>query len=133
MYFYRFFPFLCKGLCILYHKDEIAATACAGHFPGEDFRQGGVYVYIWLHACLLAQLSVYGWINHSREHSRLRLERGEIGGCKALQVVAEYGFPAGVSGSSQSCNLRFVDVFLSIFIVVLYVFQSLPPFPLQRP
>ena len=27
MYFYRFFPFLCKGLCILYHKDEIAATA----------------------------------------------------------------------------------------------------------
>ena len=27
MYFYRFFPFLCKSLCILYHKDEIAANA----------------------------------------------------------------------------------------------------------
>ena len=38
MYFYRFFPFLCKGLCILYNEDEIAATACAGHFP-QDIRR----------------------------------------------------------------------------------------------
>ena len=74
MYFYRFFPFLRKGLCVLYDEDEIAATACAGHFPGKDLRQGGVYVYIWLHACFLAEASVNVWIDHSREHSRLGLE-----------------------------------------------------------
>ena len=103
MYFNRFFPFMRKGLCVLYDEDEIAATACAGHFPGEHFRQGGISVYIWLHACLLAQLAVYGWINHPREHCCLSLKRGEIGLGKAIQVMTEYGFPAGVSGSSQSC------------------------------
>ena len=74
MYFNRFLPFLCKGLSILYHENEIAATACAGHFPSKDFRQGGVSVYIWLHACLLAQFAVYRWMNHSREHCRLSIE-----------------------------------------------------------
>ena len=106
MYFNSFFPFLRKGLCVLNDEDEIAASACAGHFPGANLGKSTIGFDGLLNiVVILFGMTNVCWTNHPRKHRGLSFKRGFEGCRKTVKIMGSDGTPTPISCFGKSFNL----------------------------
>ena len=100
-----------ERLGIVDNEGEVAATASAGHLPGEDIVHSAI-VRDGLGDIAVVQFGVtyIGGGYHAGEHGYLGLEGGFISCSESGQVFLQDGIPAGISSIGKGLDLGRGDI-----------------------